>query len=116
MERFIPQGDLSKSGVFSREYEHVTRVALPLGYMEHFKPSKRHSQEPTYDLILKMYLMHRIDQPYEFIYPPQFSRADQLGSFLEQEVNKKKIPTLAGLGFAIQSEDVLNVAVWDNQY
>jgi hypothetical protein len=44
---------------------------------------------------------------------------DNVGSakkLLEQEIDKKRIEPLIGLGFAILSEDMLNVARWDTEY
>jgi len=63
----------------------------------------------TPSLVLKLY---QITKQSEFE-PKQMEEAK---SFLEEEIKRYKIEPLTGMGFAIQSTDMLNVVRWDTEF
>ena len=63
-----------------------------------------------FNLVLKLYNMHIKGIPLEN------SLVQRSMNVLEQEIKSGNIAPLSGLGFAILSEDMLNVARWDNEY
>lgn len=60
--------------------------------------------------ILKFYEMCK-ERSY---FKPEF--VNRAASFLEDEIKEERIDKHSGLGFAILSEDSLNVARWDKEY
>ena len=83
--------DLTNIGNF--DYKHKPRCVVPCGLIEH----------PN--LVLKFYAMFKeaLTQ----------SNVDEAKGFLEDKINSGEITPLTGLGFAILSEDMLNVVRWD---
>ncbi|MFA5796974.1 MAG: hypothetical protein WC916_02980 [Candidatus Woesearchaeota archaeon] len=63
----------------------------------------------TPSLVMKLY---QITPKADF----QLDRIPATKSFLEEEIKKGEITPLTGIGFAIQSKDLLNVVRWDNEY
>ena len=92
-------------------YEKFERLGNPSEIYVHI-PRKAgfHGLVQTPDLILKLYEMHKRDRPL----PEPLMH--QSKAFLEKRIHTREILPLLGLGFAIVSEDMLNVARWDNAY
>ena len=63
----------------------------------------------TLSLVMKLYQM---TPKTDF----QLDRIPATKSFLEEEIKKGEITPLTGIGFAIQSKDMLNVVRWDHEY
>ncbi len=78
------------------DYEHEPRLAAPVGLVT----------DPA--LILKFYTMFK-----EAKGPIIDSIINNAKKFLQEQIKNRKINPLTGLGFAILSEDILNVARWD---
>ena len=85
-------------GNVSEIYVHIPREVRPHGLVTH--PS----------LVLKLYELHKQDRPLRKNLIPH-SR-----EFLLGEIEKGNIMPFLGLGFAILSEDMLNVARWNTAY
>jgi len=61
------------------------------------------------DLVLKMYALLKVS-------PEDYTgRAEEARGVLEKEIAAGNIEPLSGMGFAIFSEDALNVARWDKE-
>ena len=60
-------------------------------------------------LVLKLYEMHVKGKPLK-------TDLKQTKRFLQNRINKGEIEPLLGLGFAILSDGMLNVARWDTEY
>lgn len=88
---------LDNIGNIREEYEHKQRTARIRGIVE------------TPRLCLKVYSMAKDLHPTE----KTMRKTYQL---LKEHIDKGKISPLIGLGFAILSEDILNVARWDDEY
>ena len=61
-------------------------------------------------LSLKFYEMYLSGKPFDK------NLIKQSTDFLHNEIKKGRIETYIGTGFAILSEDMLNVAIWDNEH
>ncbi|HLD48794.1 MAG TPA: hypothetical protein VJB11_00350 [archaeon] len=61
-------------------------------------------------IILKFYDMHKTGNA------PDAKLIDESQTFLLNEIKKGNIEPYLGLGFAILSEDMLNVTRWDSEY
>jgi len=61
-------------------------------------------------LVLKLYSMHDVEKPLEDIL------VDDSKEFLKNEIQIRRINPYLGLGFAILSKDMFNVARWDTTY
>jgi len=80
-----------------KNYKHEPRTARAQGLVTNPK------------LVLKLYSMAKSLHPTErTIY--------YTGKILENKIDEGEIKPLIGLGFAILSEDMLNVARWDTEY
>ncbi|MBU3906935.1 MAG: hypothetical protein KKA64_01660 [Nanoarchaeota archaeon] len=84
-------------GNIREDYQHEPRIIAPMGLV--VNPQ----------LVLKTYSMmkHGTENVESFI---------EVKNFLDEEIQKGNITPLIGLGFAILSEDMLNVARWDVEY
>ena len=89
--------DLSQVGNVSKDYQHESRTVRFHGLITN--PS----------LVLKMYSMVK-DKPFHDL---AIGSADAI---LEYAVHDGKLEPLLGLGFAILSEDMLNVSRWGIEY
>src|SRR3990167_9219398 len=85
-------------GNVSETYQHIPRQAEPFGLVT----------EPS--LVLKLYSMYKTGHPL-----PKTLR-QRASTFLRSEISDGLIKPFLGLGFAILSEDMLNVARWDTKY
>ena len=89
--------DYNQIGNLKKEYVHEPRIV------------RNQSLVATPFLVLKLYLM--AGDKYSV---PDFVRdAEKL---LERKIEEGEITPLTGLGFAILSDDMLNVARWDTKY
>lgn len=68
-----------------------------------------HGMVDTSSLVLKLYQMHELGKPFH----SDFTALSQ--EFLITEINEERITPELGLGFAILSEDTLNVARWGKE-
>ncbi len=86
----------NKLGKVDENYKHEPRNILYSGLINH--PS----------LVLKMYSMFKeaITQ----------GNVDEARTFMQDRIDSGEIEPLLGMGFAILSEDMLNVARWDAKY
>ncbi len=89
--------ELKNLGQVSSKYVYEQMEVHPRGLVKN--PS----------LILKLYEMHVKDKPLK-------TDLEQTKRFLQNRINKGEIEPLLGLGFAILSEEMLNVARWDTEY
>jgi len=78
-------------------YSHKQRLSHPIGLIT------------SPDLVLKYYSMHSEGDSLQAEYINQYRE------LMNNEIQKGKIKPLSGLGFAILSGDMLNVAVWDKE-
>jgi hypothetical protein len=92
--------DLSKVGNF-QDYKHEPRVVRPLGLIV----------TPSIDLVLKFYHMTKKERDYSIQANTTISEASR---FILNEVREGRLEPLSGLGFAILSEDMLNIDRWDD--
>ncbi len=77
-------------------YEHEPKKVMPAGLIT--SPS----------LVLKLYDL--------FTEQTKPNPIEETKTFLKKEILEKKINPLTGMGFAILSKDILNVARWDTKY
>jgi len=84
-------------GNVREDYKHQPRTVRPQGLVT------------TPSLVLKLYSMAKD------MHPTNRTIRDT-GKLLERDIAEGKIEPLTGLGFAILSEDMLNVARWDTEY
>ncbi|MFC1754220.1 hypothetical protein ACFL96_12665 [Thermoproteota archaeon] len=93
----------SKIGKLKGHYKHEPRIVTPC------------SPVATPELVLKMYTMEKSANYGEGI---RFTneRVGDAKSFLEKEILAGNIDPLLGLGFAILSDDMLNVVKWDEEH
>ena len=82
---------------------------LPQGYILNQKIVKSLGWFICPELILKSYSIAEKKHP-------DNRKVQQTFKLLEDKIREKEIAPLIGLGFAILSEEMLNVAIWDNQY
>lgn len=80
-----------------KEYSHEPRIA---------RPSRLIMNQ---DMALKLYQMHIKDRPLNEIL------SDEAKSFLLKESENYDLKNTAGMGFAILSEDTLNVGIWNKE-
>src|SRR3989344_1199900 len=88
--------DYSRIGNLT-QYQHEPRIV------------RNQSLVATPDLVLKLYLMARD----EYSVPNFVHDAEKL---LKKKIEEGEITPLTGLGFAILSDDMLNVTRWDTKY
>jgi len=79
-------------------------------YKSEYQKAKGYGLLVTPKLILKLYQM-TVQKSY---FEPE--KMDLTKEFLEQQIKKRSIKPLTGVGFAIQSKDMLNIYRWDNEY
>ncbi|MFH1503129.1 MAG: hypothetical protein ABIE36_00530 [Candidatus Diapherotrites archaeon] len=84
-------------GNLREDYKHQPRTVRPQGLIT------------TPSLVLKLYSMAKDMHP-------QNRTIRDTRRLLERDITEGKINPLTGLGFAILSEDMLNVARWDAEY
>lgn len=84
-------------GNIPQSYQHEPRFVVPWRIVT------------TPLLALKQYSMMK------HIHPPE-KGISSVEQFLKSEIKSRRIQPYSGIGFAILSEDMLNVARWDNQY
>jgi hypothetical protein len=78
-------------------YLHLPRAVMPMGALKH----------P--DLILKLYSMTYGENPNHV----EQKVIEETKNFLTRKIEAHEIDTNLGLGFAIRSHDMLNIAMWD---
>lgn len=86
-------------------YKHEKRVAYPAGLFENSA------------LVLKIYEMLKVNEKDKW--DPNMllgERSMLLGEFLSNKIKEGNMKPYLGLGFAILSEGMLNVARWDVKY
>lgn len=100
MRTQMPKSEVLERLANFAEYKHEPRIVEPKGLIE------------DTSLILKMYAMVRQVPVDKYV-------LRNAKKFLRESIRKNKIgdnPILSGLGFAILSDDMLNLAVWDSKH
>jgi hypothetical protein len=74
-----------------------------------------HQRVKNYDLLVTPKLVLKLYQmTTQRCFEPE--KMEVTKNFLEKEIKRRAISPLTGMGFAIQSKDMLNVVRWDTQY
>jgi len=89
--------DYNSIGNLRDDYQHQPRVVEPKGLVV------------TPNLVLKLYSMFKD-------LPPEKRTVAEAKKILKKDITREVLDPLSGMGFAILSEDMLNVSRWDDEY
>ncbi len=90
------------------EYPNLAKVGNIEAYIHEPRDVKFNGLVITPELVLKLYSMAKNAHP-------GHKTLKDTRDFLESEIESRRISPLSGLGFAILSEDMINVARWDKK-